>query len=62
LLEKWADVKTQDKNEKTALYRAAVSGHEAIARLLLEKGADVKAQDGNGKTALYWAAANGQRR
>ena len=42
-----------------SLHEAAVSGHEAMVRVLLENGAGVDVQDKCGKTALHGAAVNG---
>jgi len=44
----------------TALHVAAISGHEAIVRLLLENGANIEAKTIDGQTALHVAAVSGQ--
>ena len=59
LLEKGADIQTQDLFGQTAMTRTATRGHEAVVRLLLENGANVNAKDKFGKTALMRAAACG---
>src|SRR2546421_11900067 len=45
LLEKGADVESNDKNGWTPLHWAAVEGHEGVVKLLLEKGAGVDSED-----------------
>jgi len=45
----------------TPLSRAAVSGHEAVVKLLLEKGAELESKDAYyGRTLLSYAAGNGR--
>jgi hypothetical protein len=39
-------------DRKTALFRAAVFGHDEVVRYLLERGANPAARDGDGRTAL----------
>jgi ankyrin repeat protein len=41
LLEKGADIKAKDNDERTPLSYAAENGHEVIVQQLLEKGADI---------------------
>lgn len=45
LLKKGAQVNAADENGLTPLYVAAISGHEAVVRLLIEKGAEVDTRD-----------------
>src|SRR5438876_2909208 len=60
LLEKGANVHTEDDAGGTALNWIARIGQYAVVRLLLlDKGANIDARDGAGETALYWAATNG---
>ncbi|KAL8686847.1 MAG: hypothetical protein Q9218_006823 [Villophora microphyllina] len=47
------------QNRKTALHRAAWSGHVEIVRYLIGKGADMEAQDAWDTTALHGAAWRG---
>jgi len=51
LLEKGADVNTQDDTGATALHLAIWKNHEAIALQLLEKGADFNLLSKDGMTA-----------
>ena len=51
------DVDVRDKILRTALHRAAETGHDATARLLLEKGANIEATSRNDWTALHFAVA-----
>ena len=54
------EVEAKDNsNEWTALHQAALSGHEAIARLLLKAKAKVDAKTKMGWTALQLAAQEG---
>ncbi|KAJ7937827.1 ankyrin repeat-containing domain protein [Mycena leptocephala] len=57
LLEKGADVNTQDGWYGNALYAASDGGHAEIVRALLEKGADVNVQ--GGRNALCTASDRG---
>ena len=59
LLDRGADIATQDKDGWTALNVAARRGHKAVVRLLLDRGADVNAQNEDGWTALQDAARPG---
>jgi ankyrin repeat protein len=56
LLNRGAEINTQDIVGCTALMAASTSGHVAIIQCLLGKAAKVNIQDGNGWTALIWAA------
>ena len=58
-LKRRIDLNKMDSRGMTALYMAAMGGHEAMVRLLLEKGADLKAKDSNKWTALHAAARGG---
>ena len=55
-----ADVNARDGEGASALYLAAVEGHDAVVRLLLDHGADVNQPDATGLTPLH-AAADGAR-
>jgi ankyrin repeat protein len=60
LLKRGANVAAKTDDGKTALYGAAVGGHEAVVRLLLEDyKADVRAKTDDGLTVLHAAAACG---
>jgi hypothetical protein len=52
LLEKGADVESEDNHGWTPLSLAAENGHEAVIKPLLEKGANVKSKDKDGLTPL----------
>ena len=45
----------RNRDGKTPLHVAALTGHSEAARFLLEHGADVNARDAEGRTPLYWA-------
>ncbi|MHC4596120.1 MAG: ankyrin repeat domain-containing protein [Planctomycetota bacterium] len=62
LLEKGADVDgREDQPFKTALHRAAISGHKNVAVLLLTKEAGVNARDSGCRTPLHYAAEKGHK-
>lgn len=44
-------------DRKTALFRAAVFGHDDVVRLLLERGADPQARGADGRNALETVVA-----
>lgn len=60
LVDAGADVNARDGEGASALYLAAVEGHDAVVRLLLDHGADVNLPDASGLTPLH-AAADGAR-
>ena len=49
----------EPKTKRTALYYAAIKGHEAVVEALLSWGAIVDAQDYAGMTPLYFACQEG---
>ena len=50
------DPNVRDKDNVTALHRAAMSGHPEAVRILLKFGAEINAQDGMfSATPLVWA-------
>ena len=55
------DVNAKDRNGKTLLHIAAMSGQKEVIEFLLSRGADVNAKDGDGNTALDHAAWNRHR-
>ncbi|CAJ1395512.1 unnamed protein product [Effrenium voratum] len=59
LLEQPVDPAPADKQQKTALYLAALFGHEALVRCLLEVGVATDAPDLNGCRPLHMAAYAG---
>ena len=59
LLEKGADVNTENRYRETALHLTARYGLEAVAQLLLENGADANAKDNWNRTAADVAAEGG---
>jgi hypothetical protein len=63
LLEKGAELETEDNIGQTPLSWAATEGREAVVKLLLEKGAELETKDKEySQTPLSWAAAENQRR
>ncbi len=61
LLDSGTDVESVDEDYlKTALHRAAISGHKEVAELLLTEGADVNAIDWFRYTPLHYAAEKGR--
>jgi ankyrin repeat protein len=66
LIEKGADLEARDRDQRTPLQIAALSGfienakiYTNIAKLLIEKGADVNARDTSQSTPLHFAAFRG---
>jgi ankyrin repeat protein len=59
LLNRGADIKTEDPNGITALHIAAKEGNTAVMQLLLNHGADTEAKDDDKKTALHTAVEEG---
>ena len=59
LIEKGADVNTENNNGETPLHVSATNGHLEVVRALLEKGADVNAKEDNGWTPLHYCAREG---
>lgn len=53
------NIKTKDKDGRTALMGAAMNGHAEIVRILLDTGAEVNIKDKYGSTALMAAARYG---
>jgi pectate lyase len=51
----------EDTFYKTALHRAAISGHKDVVELLLAKGADIEAGKFHIGTALHYAAEKGHK-
>jgi ankyrin repeat protein len=47
LLERKANIRTKDNDERNSLHRAAERGREIVTRLLLERNAEVEAKDNN---------------
>jgi len=62
LLEKGTKVDgREDSFKKTALHRAAISGHKDIAGLLLASGANPDARDNYAASSLHYAAQGGHK-
>ena len=55
------DVNAKDERGGTALYSAAVVGHNEIAELLINKGADVRVKNKASFTPLHEGAYNGHK-
>ena len=52
--------KDVDDSNRTALYKAAVTGNKDIFSMLLSYGGDIFAVSGDGVTALYLAEVMGE--
>ncbi|KAL9485361.1 hypothetical protein ACSS6W_004150 [Trichoderma asperelloides] len=59
LLDKGADITSENRYERTALHEAAINDHIALCRVLLENGANINAIDSNQKTPISMAAYYG---
>lgn len=59
LIEKGADIESEDILGRRALHKAVILGYDDAAKTLLEKGADINARNSNGDTALHKAAEKG---
>ena len=59
LIDKGADIKGVENDGRTALFCAALNGHEKVVRYLIEKDADVRVCTIDGWTSLHTAAQNG---
>ncbi|KAM8790481.1 ankyrin repeat domain-containing protein 65 isoform 2-T2 [Rhynchonycteris naso] len=59
LLDHRADPNLKDRHRRSALHRAATSGHLPAVQLLAAWGAEVDAQDSLGLTPLHYAARGG---
>jgi ankyrin repeat protein len=55
LVDRGADLNTQDSNGASVLHFGACRGHMNIVELLHNHGADVNSQDGKGNSALRYA-------
>lgn len=52
-------LEAKDQKGQTALYHAAIQGHEEIVEVLLAKGAQANSSDNQGRTPFVEAAKNG---
>lgn len=57
MLDKGADINSQDADGRTVLMYASFNGHSELIRDLLNRGAKVNLQDINGRTALMLASS-----
>jgi hypothetical protein len=55
------DIESKGARKQTPLFHAAMSGEEAVVRLLLEKGAQIDSKDKYGRTPLFGAAGSGMK-
>jgi ankyrin repeat protein len=56
------EIDAQERHYGTALYTAALRGHEKVVQMLLDARADVNALGGGYSTALYTAALRGHEK
>lgn len=61
LVELGVPLEATNNNQRTALHRAAIEGHDENVRVLLDAGADATAVDAQGRTPrdLWWHARRG---
>jgi ankyrin repeat protein len=67
LLEKGAELDSEDRRDQIPLSLAAENEHEAVVKLLLKEGAELDSKDIGSQMPLSWAAmsrheVSGQRR
>ena len=55
-----SNIEEKDKGGNTALIIAAMSGNQAMVKMLLDRGADTEARNHGGHTALMRASARGR--
>ncbi|RYP64313.1 hypothetical protein DL771_008815 [Monosporascus sp. 5C6A] len=59
LLEKGANLESQDRSGRTPLSWAAEEGCKDVLGILFENGAELESRDNSGRTPLSWAAGRG---
>ncbi|KAK4083776.1 uncharacterized protein Triagg1_1438 [Trichoderma aggressivum f. europaeum] len=58
LIEKGANIETEDSNDETPLMLAIKSAQTSLTACLIDNGANLEAKDENGDTLLTWAIKN----
>ncbi|KAF7554286.1 hypothetical protein G7Z17_g3000 [Cylindrodendrum hubeiense] len=59
LIDKGADIESENESGRTPLSWAAENGHDGVVRLLLDEGVDIESEDEYSRMPLSWAAENG---